>query len=354
MSDVAMIGLFVFVLGLIVGSFLNVCIVRMPHEQSVVKPGSHCPKCKKPISWYQNIPLFSYIFLGGKCSSCGEKISIRYFLVELLTGVIFVGFYYYFGMTPILWPYLFMVACFIVAIFVDFEHRIIPDEISVGGMWAGLILSGIVPSLHNLSKGEVQIGQTLMWWMVGVIVFFMFLSFVQDKLNSKKEIKAVEADQSVDNTGDETFSLYIAIGVLLVIHLIIRFLIPMFGIGLPYAWEASLNGINSSILGIMIGGGFVYLLAIFGDWLFKKESMGGGDIKLLAMMGAFLGWERAILAFFIAPFFGAVFGIIEKIRTGDTTIAYGPFLVLGALIALFYGDWILNYLTAGYYLPNNY
>ena len=103
-----------------------------------------------------------------------------------------------------------------------------------------------------------------------------------------------------------------------------------------------------SLLGVVIGGGIIYLMGMLGDFLFKKESMGGGDIKLMALIGAFLGWKLAVLAFFIAPFFGAVFGIIEKIRTKDTAIAYGPFLALGALISLFWGDPILAWIMRGY------
>ena len=140
---------FAFLTGCAIGSFLNVCIVRMPLEKSIVSPGSHCVKCKKPVAWYDNIPLFSYLLLAGKCRHCKTTISFRYFLVELLTGGVFLGFYLYYGPTAILIPYLVMVSGFIVATFVDFEHRIIPDEISIGGMIVGLILSFFIPELHH-------------------------------------------------------------------------------------------------------------------------------------------------------------------------------------------------------------
>jgi len=125
---VDMVGVFVFIFGAIVGSFLNVCIVRLPHEQSVVKPRSHCVHCKKMIPWYDNIPFLSYLILCGRCRFCGKGISLRYILVELFTALSFWGFYKYFGLDVILLPYLVMLSCFIVATFVDFEHRIIPDE----------------------------------------------------------------------------------------------------------------------------------------------------------------------------------------------------------------------------------
>ncbi len=262
--------LFMFILGAIVGSFLNVCIVRMPHEQSVVTPRSHCVYCKKPLLWYDNIPFVSYILLGGRCRFCKEKISPRYFLVELITAITFVGFYQYFGLTALLPAYLTMVCGFIVATFVDFEHRIIPDEISVGGMVAGLLFSAFIPELHGVSSST---------------------------------------------------------GPLILAHL---------------------KSLGWSLAGVLAGGGSIYAMGILGDFLFKKESMGGGDVKLMAMVGAFLGWQFAILTFFLAPFFGAVYGIAEKIRTKDTAIAYGPFLVVGALISLFYGDQIIRWILSGY------
>ena len=264
------IDILFFIFGAIVGSFLNVCIVRMPHEKSIVMPGSHCIKCQKPLAWHDNIPLLSYILLGGRCRFCHEKFSIRYFFVELLTAIIFVLFYRYYGLNILVAPYLFMTCCFIVATFVDFEHRIIPDEISVGGMIFGLVFSFLIPQMHVTSM------QASHW------------------------------------------------------------IIPHF------------KALGLSLLGVLVGGGSIYAMGILGDFLFKKESMGGGDVKLLAMVGAFLGWKMAILTFFIAPFFGAIFGIIEKIRTKDTAIAYGPFLVLGALISLFYGNHLIAWILSGY------
>ena len=257
-----LIRIAVFVFGSMVGSFLNVCIVRMPHEKSIVWPGSHCVYCKKNLSWFDNIPLLSFIFLRGRCRHCNQKISPRYFIVELLTASLFLVFYLHFGRDIILLPYLIMLCGFIVATFIDFGHRIIPDEISVGGMIMGLLFSLAIPSLHGTDSHELALGR--------------------------------------------------------------------------------------SALGVLIGGGSIYAMGILGDWMFKKESMGGGDIKLMAMVGAFLGWKLAILSFFIAPFLGAIYGIISKLLTKDSTIAYGPFLCLGSLISLFYGNQIIDYLMRGY------
>ncbi len=256
-----LLGVFLFIIGTATGSFLNVCIVRLPLEKSVIFPRSHCLACGAPILWYDNIPLISWLVLGGRCRSCKERISFRYWFVELLTGLTFLFFYWYYGCQPVLVSYLVMVSGFIVAIFVDFEHRIIPDEVSIGGMIAGVIFSLIIPQMHGTHS-------------------------------------------------------------------------PFLGVGY-------------SLLGLLVGGGSIYLMGVIGDFVFKKETMGGGDVKLMGMVGAFLGWKLALLTFFLAPFFGAAYGIIEKIRTKDSTIAYGPFLIMGALASLFWGDRIIYFILTG-------
>jgi leader peptidase (prepilin peptidase) / N-methyltransferase len=256
-----LIGIFFFMAGAMTGSFLNVCIVRLPLEKSIVFPSSHCVACRAPIHWYDNIPLISWLALGGRCRSCRAKISFRYWIVELLTALTFLFFYQYFGIQPVLWPYLVMVSGFIVATFVDFEHRIIPDEVTIGGMIAGVVLSLIIPQLQGTHS-------------------------------------------------------------------------PFLGMGY-------------SLVGLLTGGGSIYLMGVIGDFVFKKETMGGGDVKLMGMVGAFMGWKLALLTFFLAPFFGAGFGIVEKIRTKDSTIAYGPFLIMGALASLFWGDKIIDFVLAG-------
>ncbi len=261
--------IFAFILGSIFGSFLNVCIHRMPEEgYSLVKPGSHCPHCKKPVLWHDNIPLLSYLLLGGKCRFCKQPIRLRYFIVELLTAGIFLLFYNYFGLTFNFVMYLIFACGLIVATFIDIQHRIIPDEISVGGIVVGFILSVI--------KGA----------------------------------------------GFSPFTFNFA---------------PMI----------------NSLLGIIIGGGIIFSIGYLFDLVYFKilkkppiqgetESMGGGDVKLLAMIGAFLGWERALLTFFIAPFFGAVVGVINIMVKKDHTIPYGPFLSLAAILSLFWADKIIG------------
>jgi leader peptidase (prepilin peptidase) / N-methyltransferase len=262
--------IFVFIFGAVIGSFLNVCIHRMPSEgYSLVSPGSHCPNCKKPILWYDNVPLLSYIVLGGKCRFCRQRISFRYFVVELLTAVTFLFLYNRFGASYNFFFCALFLCGLIVATFIDMQHRIIPDEISLGGILAGFIL------------------------------------------------------RTASGIGISPLTLHPR---------------PMV----------------NSLLGIIVGGGVIFLTGFIFDLIYFKllkrpavqgetQSMGDGDVKLLAMIGAFLGWERALLTFFIAPFFGAVIGFTNLIIKKDHTIPYGPFLSLGAVLSLFWADKIIGF-----------
>ncbi len=244
--------------GLIIGSFLNVCICRMPLEQSVVSPRSHCPQCKKTIYWYDNVPVLSYLLLGGKCRFCKKPISPIYMIVEILTATLLAFAFAQWGVGLRFLSYSILLCCLIVATFVDFKFQIIPDEVSYGGMAAGLILSAVYPQLHGKA----------IWYM----------------------------------------------------------------------------GLLSSGLGLLIGGASIYIIGIVGKIIFKKDAMGGGDVKFLAMIGAFLGWQYAILIFFIAPFFGAAVGITMKLKYKVEVIPYGPYLSLATVIVMFWGQRILGYL----------
>jgi leader peptidase (prepilin peptidase)/N-methyltransferase len=263
-------NIFVFIFGGIIGSFLNVCIYRMPLNESIISPGSHCPNCEKAIPWYDNVPFVSYCLLLARCRFCKKIISPRYLLVELLTGASFLAMFIRFGLSFDFFVYTLFVCGLIVSTFIDIGYRIIPDEISLGGIAVGLLLS-LAKSLfigHNGAK------------------FFPLID---------------------------------------------------------------------SCLGVIVGGGIIYLTGFLFDLVYFKllkkpaiqgetESMGGGDVKLLAMIGAFLGWKIAIFTFFIAPFFGAVVGLINMAVKKDHTIPYGPFLSLAAIIGIFWMEPILRLL----------
>ena len=251
----------IFIIGAIVGSFLNVCIYRLQRSQSIVTPGSHCPNCKHPIPWHDNIPVVSYLFLTGKCRFCKKTISPRYLLVEILTGALFLALFFAFGATPKFFTNLVFAAALVVVTFIDFDTQTIPDHITFPGIAVGLIAALAFPSVMG---------------------------------------------------------------------------------------EASrMAAFLDSIAGAALGAGMIYCVAALGKMAFKKDAMGEGDIFLMAMIGAFLGWKLVIVAFFIAPIFGAVAGIIMRMKTGEELMPYGPYLSLGAVVALFFGNRILEYIFYG-------
>lgn len=257
------IAIAVFIFGSIVGSFLNVCIYRMPKSKSVVAPRSYCPACNKTIMWYDNIPLLSYLNLRGRCRYCGARISPRYFIVELITACLALSLYAKLGLSGQFFSYSVMVSALIVATFVDLEIQEIPDQMSVGAAIAGLVIAPLIPS----AMGEVT----------------RFAAF------------------------------------------------------------------KDAVIGALVGGGIIYFTGIVGKLVFRKDAMGGGDVKLLAMIGAFLGWKLVLFTFFLAPVFGSVAGIILKLKSGKDMIAYGPYLSIAAIVAVFWGNDILAYLFYGLY-----
>lgn len=261
---------FAFILGTCVGSFLNVCIWRLPRNKSIVTPRSFCPHCQTPIKGYDNIPLASYLFLKGRCRDCGKRISPRYFIVELLTGAIFALFYFnYYSHLGKLSIYLLLASALIAITFIDFEHKLIPDRITYPGIVVGLLAS-----------------------------------------------------------------------------LIVKHQAPPILSHIP--WFASL--IDSS-LGVLAGGGILWAIAIL-----SKGGMGGGDIKLGAMIGAFLGWQDTLLTLLLAFFVGAVVGIILMLlklitskslkaawRKRKEFIPFGPYLALATLVTILKGQAIIGW-----------
>ena len=244
----------VFVLGLVVGSFLNVCIYRIPQGKSIVSPPSACPNCGNKIKPWHNIPVLSYMLLRGRCAYCGAGISPRYPLIELLNALFYVAALYRFGLHPASFLIMVLISAFIVVTFIDLDHQIIPDGITLPGIVLGLILGPLV--LRNPA-------------------------------------------------------------------------IP---------WH---TGFINSLIGMVVGGGIFYIIAVV-----SRGGMGGGDIKLIAMIGAFLGWKPVLLTIFVGSLFGAVVGIWLMVFKGmkrKTPIPFGPFLVAGALAAIFCGPTFLNW-----------
>jgi len=247
-----MLTLISIVFGALVGSFLNVCIFRLPKEESIVWPGSHCPHCNTPIKFYDNIPLISYILLKGRCRHCHRPISFQYPLIEGITAFGSAILFVKFGPSLSYLFYFAFLASLIVITVIDLHHQIIPDVISLPGIGVGLLASLIIPQINFLD----------------------------------------------------------------------------------------------SLIGVLLGGGSLFLVATVYQWLFKREGMGGGDVKLLAMIGAFLGWKAVILTILLSSLIGSITGVIMMVLKGTDfkyAIPFGPFLSLGAVISLFYGENLIRW-----------
>ena len=245
--------IWVCLFGLVIGSFLNVVIYRLPLKIMLKNSRSVCPKCGIQLKWYHNIPLVSYLFLGGKCAFCKKAISIRYPLVELSNALFYIYFYMTFGLTYNFIIFSILSSILLTIIFIDYDYQIIPDSITLPGMVLGLAVSFLPNGM----------------------------------------------------------------------------------------------GIINSIIGLLAGGGSLYFIALLGDWLFKKESMGGGDIKMAGMLGAFLGWQKVLLIFLSSAVIGLFISVIilfisEKFRR-ERVIPFGPFLAIAAFLAIIYGDNIINF-----------
>ncbi len=274
------IALIFFLFGLVFGSFANVCIWRIPRKEEVALKPSHCPDCGAAIKWYQNIPVISYLLLRGKCGHCHKKISLQYPLVELAGGLLFAAAYLKFGLDWRLAGYLPFLLSLLVISAIDFRHYIIPDLLSLPGMVLGLVFG-----------------------LVGT--FFP------------------------------------------------SFNLSIFGHNDPFAVWPWLD----SLMGVLLGGGLIWLSAWGGEKIFKQEAMGGGDIKLAAFIGAFVGWQAVLMVLFLSFLLGTLAGVplmllgrlkktseifedTPKDQPAKAMVPFGPFLAMGAVVALMAGKTI--------------
>ena len=242
----------VFVFGTLLGSFANVCIYRLPQQLSIIFPRSHCPSCQEVLHPWQNIPLLSYMMLGGQCARCKTAISLRYPLVELCNGLLYIFLYYHYHLSvqgvvfAVLTTALLIVSC------IDLVHMIIPDVITLPG-----IVIGMCTSL----------------WLTPV-------------------------------------------------------------------------GLGNAVLGVLLGGGLFLLMAVLSVIILHREGMGGGDIKLIAMIGAFLGWHAVFVTIFLGALLGALVGMmlmLLQLKGRKEPLPFGPFLALGSLLAMVWGDTMLTW-----------
>ncbi len=239
--------LFIFVIGAVIGSFLNVCIHRLPAEQSVVSPASHCPQCRTPIKFYDNIPIISFLLLRGKCRVCGNPISNQYILIELINGAGYTVIAWKFGLYTETAFYALLFSALLAVSVIDLYHQIIPDVITIPGIIIGLMASG--------------------------------------------------------------------------------FILP--------------SGIKDAIFGTLFGGGIFFIIA-----LVSRGGMGGGDIKLIAMIGSFLGLTDVLITIVLSSFIGSLVGIFMMAVFGKGRkykIPFGPFLAIGGIMSLFFKTEIIEW-----------
>jgi leader peptidase (prepilin peptidase)/N-methyltransferase len=248
----ALAPLAVGLIGLMIGSFLNVCIYRIPRNLSIVWPRSRCTACGHELSWYENLPVVSYVVLRGRCRSCGAPFSVMYPLVELTTAAVFEVGYWWYGLTPLLGVRLLFACAMIVLFVVDLQHKILPNEITLPGVVVGLVLSGV--------------------------------------------------------TGEP--------------------------------------GWISSLIGIAVGAGTLFAIAEAYYRVRGEEGLGMGDVKMLAMIGAFLGWKMVLLTLVLSSISGSIVGVailLVKKESLKYALPFGTFLAIGALLSAVAGDALLTW-----------
>jgi leader peptidase (prepilin peptidase)/N-methyltransferase len=355
-------GIFVLFLGAIVGSFLNACIHRMPRGVSLNQPRrSFCPGCERVIPWYENLPLVSWLALRGKCSACGWRIPFRYLLVEVLTALLFAVVWERFGL-PLAAVYWVFVSLLVVATFIDFEHFIIPDEITWGGTAAGIVFSAIVPEMMDSFSRWESFAYSLGGAAFGFALLFLVVE--GGKLAFGKIRHAFPEPEDFDwrREGDRIV-LTLAREDLDWMDVFSRerdvLTIDVDG--------AALGANGAEIRGKLkfwhnryefetSSGSLDQLERISGKMkavVIPREAMGFGDVKFIACIGAFLGWQAVLFTLFAASIIGSIAGFagiaLARDRAG-VRIPFGPFLALGAFLWLFGGrelaEWYLSCLQS--------
>ena len=356
---------FAFILGSAIGSFLNVCIYRMPLDLSVNEPKrSFCPSCKYQIPWYRNLPLISWLALRGKCANCGTKISFRYFGVELLTGLLFLAVWWRVWMHPrpewhgqgwvLALPYWILIALLVVATFIDFEHFIIPDEITIGGTVAGVLLSFAMPILHLQTTNLASV-----WWsLIGAASGFAALWLVVQlgKLAfGRKRLRFDDPQPFTWTRRDQEADFVVGSDQMLWSDFFYRGNEQV----LMDCVEVGIDGERFENAAVRCTCDWLHLgdrkwelvkvdviRGVVREVTLPREAMGFGDVKFIAAIGAFLGWKAVGFTIMSASTIGALVGILSIVarrREFSAKIPFGPYLALGALIWIFCGPELVRW-----------
>jgi len=341
--------LFAFVLGAAIGSFLNVCIYRLPLDLSINKPRrSFCPNCKQPIPWQQNLPLLSWMVLRGRCAKCGARIAFRYFAVELVTALLFLAIWQAFPW-PIAVVYWVFISLLIVGTFVDLEHFIIPDQITIGGMIAGICASLAVPELMKTDSRLAAGIRSILAAALGYVILLLVLEagkiafgkkrvrldtptpFTWKRQSDDAEF-VVGSEQSLwsDYFARETDRLLLECDAARIDH-------REFGsVTLEFHYNrVAVEGENFVLDDVAEISGVARELQI------PREAMGRGDLKFLAAIGAFLGWRAVLFSVFAGSLLGSLVGLFTLIlgkRVWSAKLPFGPYLAFGAVIWMFFGE----------------
>ncbi len=345
-----------FVLGAVVGSFLNVCIYRMPLGLSVNEPKrSFCPNCKAQIAWYHNLPVVGWLWLRGRCANCHQPIAVRYPLVELLTAGLFLSVWWQFHETwVLLLPYWVLMALLVVATFIDFDHFIIPDEITIGGTVAGVLLSLAVPPL----MGETSHATGLFWSLVSAAIGYGLLRGVVEAgklaFGKKRVVLPEPADFTWTRKGDDA-DLVIGGETDLWSEFFNREKdqLVLQCDRLTLAGHQHANVALQCYYNRVVLGGTTYRLekldtfsGRLSEFIFPREAMGMGDVKFIACIGAFLGWRAVLFTIAAGSLVGSVVGIgllALGPKARSLKIPFGPYLAAGAWLWLFAGPGILQW-----------
>jgi len=355
-------SVFAFVLGAAIGSFLNVCIYRLPLELSINQPRrSFCPQCKTPIPWQQNIPLLSWLWLRGRCAHCGAPIRFRYFGVELVTALLFLAIWRAFPW-PLAIVYWVFISLVLIATFVDFEHFIIPDQVSIGGTLAGVLASLAVPQLMNTDSRVASVLRSLLAAALGYLILLIVLEagklafgkkrialdgptpFTWKRQGDDAEF-IVGAEQSLwsDYFAREKDRLLLRCEDAKIdnrVHnkVTLEFHYNRVNVEGETLALDDLDEISGTALEIVI----------------PREAMGRGDLKFLAAIGAFLGWRAVLFSVFAGSLAGSLVGLFTLLigrRVWSAKLPFGPYLALGAVVWMFFGGalvrWYLNVLIPG-------
>lgn len=342
-----------FIFGSMVGSFLNVCIHRMPLGLSIVRPPSHCPHCKYSIPFYLNIPLFTWLFLRAKCKNCGAQISARYFLVELLTELLFLACWLTFGHQSIALAFIYagFLAALVVATFIDIEHMIIPDEITFGGMILGVLCSVLVPALHWTNSRSVAAVQSLLGMAAGAGIIYVVvragkLMFGRKRIALPTDTRITFTETSIhfEDKAIPFEELFYRQSDVITLRASTLELVDRCYRDVEVRLSPSRLQIGDEVFNPET---VPHMEAVSTQITLPQEAMGLGDVKFMGAIGAFLGWKAVIFTLLGSSVIGTFGGLILLFlgRRGlvSMRMPYGPYLAIAAAIWVFWGHDLLTF-----------